>query len=77
MLEITEGRISLLNVKIVLSHNTESLRRETLRCFTKFLVLKNFVNKEGGVKDYNDFFFKFFSSHIAQYIVTGPFRVFH
>ena len=36
-------RVSRFSVKIVLSHNTNKLRRATLWCFRKFLVSKNFL----------------------------------
>ena len=31
-----------------MSHSNNKLRRETLLCFTKLLVSKNFMDREGG-----------------------------
>ena len=45
--------MSRFSLKIVLSHSTESIRRETLLCFRDFRVSKNFLDKrreKGGGK---------------------------
>ena len=59
--------------KLFLSHSTEKLRRRTLLCFTKFLVLKNVRDERGG--EYHDFLSKLFCFTVPKHVVEEPFCV--
>ena len=58
--------ISRFSIEKLVSHSTNKLRRETILCFTKILVLKSFLGeggKEGG--SITVFFLKKVLSHSA------------
>ena len=57
------------SIEDLLSHNTKKLRRRTLLSFTKFVVLKKFMDKTGG-GGYHGFQSKFFS-HSAEKFRSG------
>ena len=64
-----QGAVSRYSVKNVLSHSTDKLRRGTFLFYTKFLVLKYFMDtrcgvKEGGVSRYS--FESFFSQRTEK-----------
>ena len=56
------------SIENLLSHSTEKNRRETLLCFTKFLVSKNFMDEgEGGGREgASRFSLKKFLTHGAE-----------
>ena len=56
-----------------LSHSAEKIRRGTLLCFRKFLVLKNVRDKRGG--GYHDFLSKLFCLTVPNHIVEEHFCV--
>ena len=69
--------IPRFSIDNLLSHSTENLRRETLLCFTKFLVSKKFMDQEGGggVVEYYDFPSKLFCLTVPKYFLEEPFCV--
>ena len=73
-----EGEVSRSSVKIFLSHSTDKLRRGTFLFYTKFLVLKYFLDtrwgvKEGGVSRYS---FESFFSQSTENLRRGTFMFF-
>ena len=64
-------RVSRISVKIVLSHNTEKLRRGTLWCFRKFLVSKNFMLQR-VMSRFSIFCRNFFVSQCRTYSQVNP-----
>ena len=58
--------IPLFCVEKFLSHSTETFRRETLLCFRKLLVSKNFMDKRGEGRDCHVFVRKIFCLTVPQ-----------
>ena len=58
--------LSTTSVESFLSHNTEKFVKETLPCFTNFLVSKKFIDKMGERKGVLMIFFGKFLSHSTE-----------
>ena len=67
--------IPLFCVEKFLSHSTETFRRETLLCFRKLLVSKNFMDKKCDGRDCHVFLRKFFCLTVLKVFVGELLRV--